>query len=68
MTMADFNPPDSHWAADFDGRLTASFHHLFDRCRELEERVRELEALERGRDESLAQAVADMKFYAARIN
>lgn len=29
--MAQFDPPDSHWAADFDQRLTSSLHYLKDR-------------------------------------
>lgn len=62
--MADFNPPDSHWADDFDARLMSTFHWLKGRIESLEARVRELESLDQSRDERLAQAVADMKFYA----
>ena len=29
--LASFDPPDSHWAADFDARLTSTFHWLKDR-------------------------------------
>lgn len=61
--MAEFNPPDSHWAADFDRRLMSSFHHLFDRCVDLERQVRDLQAKDRSRDETPAQAVADAKHY-----
>ena len=42
--MADFNPPDSHWAADFDGRLVASFQHLKDAVEDLKRQVAELKA------------------------
>lgn len=62
--MAQFDPPDSHWAADFDQRLVASFHHLMDRVVALEAEVRELRQKDVARDASLAQAVADMKHYA----
>lgn len=62
--MAQFNPPDSHWAADFDARLMSSFHHLFDRCVALEAEVKVLRDRDTERDAKLAQAIADMKFYA----
>ena len=62
--MAQFDPPDSHWAADFDQRLMASFHHLMDRIVALEGEVQALRQRDSERDASLAQAVADMKFYA----
>lgn len=62
--MANFDPPDSHWAADFDARLTGSLYHLLDRLIAAEARIAELESKDRGRDAALAQAVADMKFYA----
>ena len=62
--MAQFNPPDSHWAADFDQRLMASFHHLMDRVVALESEVRDLRQKDAARDASLAQAVADIKYYA----
>lgn len=67
MMMANFDPPDSHWAADFDARLAGTFVHLRERCEALEARVAELEARDKGRDAALAQAVADMKFYTNRI-
>lgn len=59
-----FDPPDSHWAADFDARLMASFHYLKSKCDDLQRRVAELESRDAARDAALAQAVADMKFYA----
>lgn len=61
--MAQFNPPDSHWAADFDQRLVASFHHLMDRIASLESEVQTLRKRDSDRDAALAQAVADMKHY-----
>lgn len=61
--MANFNPPDSHWASDFDARLAGTFHHLKERCEALEARVAELEAGERAREAALRQAVADAKFF-----
>jgi len=64
--MADFNPPDSHWAADFDGRLASTFHHLKDELESLNARLAEFEAKDAARDAELAQAIADMKFYATR--
>lgn len=62
--MAQFDPPDSHWAADFDQRLLASFHHLMERIVSLEAEVQELRKKDSDRDAALAQAVADMKHYA----
>lgn len=65
--MAQFNPPDSHWAADFDTRLVSTFHYLKDQIDALSLRVRELEAEKRLRDLQIEQAVADMKFYARQV-
>lgn len=62
--MSNFDPPDSHWAANFDERLLASFHYLKDELDLAKARVAELEKKDTERDASLAQAVADMKFYA----
>ena len=62
--MAEFNPPDSHWAADFDARMWTTFHWLKERIEALEARVSALESRDSERDASLAQAVADMKHYA----
>ena len=31
IPLAQFDPPDSHWADDFDRRLMSSFHWLKDR-------------------------------------
>lgn len=62
--MANFDPPDSHWAADFDGRLVSSFHHLKDEVDALKARLAACEARDAARDAELAQAIADMKFYA----
>lgn len=62
--MAEFNPPDNHWAADFDARMWTTFHWLKDRVEALEAKVREQEARDAERDAALARAVADMKFYA----
>lgn len=62
--MANFDPPEKHWAADFDVRLMSSFHYLKDENDALKKRVAELESRDQQRDAALAQAVADMKFYA----
>lgn len=62
--MSEFNPPDNHWASDFDARMWTTFHWLKERVEALEAEVRELKSRDAGRDASLAQAVADMKFYA----
>lgn len=37
--MAQFDPPDSHWAADFDQRLQGTFHYLKDRIDGLDSSV-----------------------------
>ena len=34
--MANFNPPDSHWADNFDARLRETFVHLKERVDALE--------------------------------
>ena len=62
--MAEFDPPQNHWAADFDRRLISSFYHLKDENEALKARVAALEARDKDRDAALAQAVADMKHYA----
>ena len=61
--MANFDPPQNHWAADFDARLIGSLHYLKDAVDELQRRVRDLEQKDETRDESFAQAVRDMKFH-----
>lgn len=61
--MAQFDPPDSHWAADFDARLASTFHWLKERVESLEAEVSALRARDAERDSLLAQAVADAKHY-----
>lgn len=61
--MANFDPPQNHWAADFDARLISSLHYLKDEVDRLQQVVRELERKDAERDAALAQAVRDMKFY-----
>lgn len=62
--MPQFDPPDSHWAADFDQRLTSTFHWLRDRIVADEggfaaalREIRELKA-------EMEQLVADAHFLA----
>lgn len=62
--MAEFNPPDSHWAADFDPRLLATFHNLNERIEKLEAETRDMQARDRHRDEKLARAVKDARHHA----
>lgn len=62
--MATFNPPDSHWAADFDERLAGTFAWLKERVESLQERVVLLEREARQNENRLVQAVADAKFWA----
>lgn len=64
--MAEFNPPDSHWAGDFDARLLGTFHHLKERLDRLEAELRVLRSEERGRNEQAAQAIRDMKHRAEK--
>lgn len=61
--MANFDPPQNHWAADFDARLISSLHYLKDEVDRAHRRIGELEKKDAERDASLAQAVRDMKFY-----
>ena len=61
--MADFNPPDSHWAADFDGRLVASFQHLKDAVEDLKRQVAELKASDAEQDKKINQGIADARTY-----
>ena len=61
--MANFDPPDHHWAADFDARLMSAFTYLKDKVDELERRALEVEKKDSERDAALAQAVADVRFY-----
>lgn len=62
--MANFDPPQRHWDDDFDRRLASSFQFLKDAIDTLEAQVATLQAKDRSRDEQLAQAVADAKFWA----
>lgn len=61
--MAEFNPPDSHWAGDFDARLLGTFHYLKERVEALEAEVRALRAKDGLRDRTLERAVKDMKHH-----
>lgn len=62
--MAAFDPPENHWAADFDQRLTSSLHYLKDRIENDGERfaeaVRTIEELV----PELRQLVLDARFWA----
>ena len=65
-TVAQFNPPDSHWAEDFDARLVSTFHYLKDRIETDEAKF--AEALDR--IEALVaeakQYVTDARYWAER--
>lgn len=64
--MATYDPPDSHWAADFDARLLETFAFLRDRIYADEAAyaasLKEIAALK----DELAQLVADAKYWAQR--
>jgi hypothetical protein len=64
--VADFNPPDSHWAADFDARLVGSLTHLLERVERLEALVRELHGKDKWRDDVLHQTVSDIRYWAEK--
>lgn len=61
--MANFNPPDSHWADDFDSRLLSSFHHLKDRVDEALALAHELKRDNEALRKELKQAVSDAAHY-----
>ena len=61
--MADFNPPDHHWAADFDARLIASFQHLKDAVDSLREEVAALKATAVEQDRKIDPGIADARAY-----
>ena len=61
--MPDFNPPDSHWAADFDGRLLSSFYHLKDELIRAHEKIASLEKRIEEQDKQIAQGISDARVY-----
>lgn len=63
MTMANFNPPDSHWADDFDARLRESFVFLKEKVEALELLVSELVKDNSTLRAELKQAVSDAAHY-----
>ena len=62
--MADFDPPDSHWAANFDGRLLSSFQYLKDELVKANARIAHLEHRIAEQDQIIADGIADAKTYA----
>lgn len=57
--MANFNPPDSHWADNFDARLRETFVFLKEKVEAHELLISELVKDRSRLRQELAQAVAD---------
>lgn len=64
--MAQFDPPQRHWDADFDRRLASTFEWLREQVEGLRDEVRVLTERDSARDEKLRQAVADARYWAER--
>lgn len=61
--MANFNPPDGHWADDFDARLRESFVFLKEKTEALELLVSELVKDNANLRAEMKQAVSDAAHY-----
>lgn len=62
--MARFDPPDSHWAADFDQRLASSLTWLKERIEGEQDSVAVLAQELRALVAEAQQCVADARYWA----
>lgn len=64
--MAQFDPPDSHWAEDFDQRLQSSLHYLKDRIENDGEKFADAVKAITALVIEAQQAVLDARYWAER--